>query len=73
VGGIADDGLIEVTNLYFDLARCIGDGTQIADVAVSADPRPAARQEAIRASPLPAIRKTSRYFRARSNEPNAPS
>lgn len=36
--GIADDGLVEVTDLDVDLALGIGHRAQVADVAVAADP-----------------------------------
>ncbi len=38
VGRVADDGLVEVADLDFDLAVGVGDGAEVADVAVPADP-----------------------------------
>jgi len=38
VGWITDDGLIEVANLDFHMFRGVGDGAEIAEVAVAANP-----------------------------------
>jgi hypothetical protein len=38
VRGVADDGLVEVADFDFDFAVGAGDGAEVADVAVAADP-----------------------------------
>jgi hypothetical protein len=38
VGGISDDGLVEVADFDFDFAVGVGDGAEVADVTVAADP-----------------------------------
>jgi hypothetical protein len=38
VDRIPDDGLIEITNLYVDVTVGIGEGAQVSQMAIAADP-----------------------------------